>query len=108
MRRLVKLALQKPELAGFIMLLLLVIVFQVRSEGVFLSTDNLRGILGLLPETALVAVGVTLLMICGEFDLSVGSVFALMPMTMAVLFVGGVPFWGAMFAGWPSVHWWGS
>lgn len=99
MRRLVKLALQKPELAGFLLLLTLVILFQVRSEGVFLSTNNMRGILGLLPETALVAVGVTLLMICGEFDLSVGSVFALMPMTMAVLFVGGWPFWAAMAVG---------
>ena len=39
----------------------------------------------------LVAIGVTLLMICGEFDLSVGSVFALMPMTMAVLMTHGVP-----------------
>ena len=28
-------------------------------------------------------------MICGEFDLSVGSVFALMPMTMAVYAGGG-------------------
>jgi simple sugar transport system permease protein len=99
MRRLVKLALEKPELAGLILLLVLVALFQVRSDGVFLGRENLRGILGLLPETALVAVGVTLLMICGEFDLSVGSVFALMPMTMAVLFVGGVPFWPAMLAG---------
>jgi len=99
MRRLVKIALQKPELAGFILLLILVIVFQVRSEGFFLSTNNLRGILGLLPETALVALGVTLLMICGEFDLSVGSVFALMPMTMAVMFVAGWPFWVAVAAG---------
>jgi simple sugar transport system permease protein len=78
--------------------LVLVILFQVRSDGVFLSANNIRGILGLLPETALVAVGVTLLMICGEFDLSVGSVFALMPMSLAVLFVSGVPFWPAMFA----------
>lgn len=99
MRRLVKLALQKPELAGFMLLLLLVFVFQVRTEGLFLSTNNLRGIMGFLPETALVALGVTLLMICGEFDLSVGSTFALMPMTMAVLFVGGTPFWLAMLAG---------
>ena len=93
MRRLFKLSLQKPELASALLLLLLVIVFQVRSDSVFLSANNIRGILGILPETALVAVGVTLLMICGEFDLSVGSVFALMPMTMAVLVVGGWPFW---------------
>jgi simple sugar transport system permease protein len=99
MRRLFKLSLQKPELASTILLLLLIILFQIRSDGVFLSVNNLRGILGLLPETALVAVGVTLLMICGEFDLSVGSVFALMPMTMAVLVVGGWPFWLAVLAG---------
>lgn len=99
MRRLFKLSLQKPELAGALLLLVLVIVFQVRSDYVFLSVNNIRGILGLLPETALVALGVTLLMICGEFDLSVGSVFALMPMTMAVLVVGGWPFWLAVGAG---------
>ena len=99
MRRLFKLALQKPELASTILLLLLVILFEIRSSGVFLTFDNIRGVLGLLPETALVAVGVTLLMICGEFDLSVGSVFALMPMTMAVLVVGGWPFWIAIIAG---------
>ncbi|MCX7301400.1 MAG: ABC transporter permease [Rhodobacterales bacterium] len=96
MRRLFKLALQKPELAGVLLMMVLVIFFQIRSDYVFLSTNNIRGILGILPETALVAVGVTLLMICGEFDLSVGSVFALMPMTMAVLVVAGVPFWLAI------------
>jgi simple sugar transport system permease protein len=99
MRRLFKLSLQKPELASALLLLLLVIVFQIRSDSVFLSANNIRGILGILPETALVAVGVTLLMICGEFDLSVGSVFALMPMTMAVMVVGGWPFWVAVLAG---------
>ena len=99
MRRLVKLALQKPELASAMLLLLLVVLFQIRSEGIFLSINNVRGVLGLLPETALVAVGVTLLMISGEFDLSVGSVFALMPMTMAVLVVAGWPFWAAVTVG---------
>ena len=76
-----RLALQKPELAASLLLLLLVLMFQIRSEGFFLGYANLRGMLGFLPEMALVAVGVTLLMICGEFDLSVGSVFALTPMT---------------------------
>ena len=95
MRRILKLSLQKPEMAASLLLLLLVIFFQIRSDMVFLSYDNLRGMLGYLPEVGLVAVGVTLLMICGEFDLSVGSVFALMPMTMAVMMVGGWGFWPA-------------
>ena len=97
MKRLFKLALQKPELASTLLLVLLIVFFQILSGAVFLSIDNVRGVMGLLPETALVAVGVTLLMICGEFDLSVGSVFALMPMTMAVLVVAGAPFWLAIW-----------
>jgi simple sugar transport system permease protein len=99
MRRLLKLSLQKPEMAASLLLLLLVIFFQVRSNWIFLSYDNLRGMLGFLPEVGLVAVGVTLLMICGEFDLSVGSVFALMPMTMAVMMVAGWGFWPATGVG---------
>src|SRR5215212_4744342 len=91
MKRLMKIYLEKPELAAAVFLLLLLVVF--------LGAQNLRGMLGLLPEMGLVAIGVTLLMICGEFDLSVGSVFALTPMTMAVLLAAGVPFAPAFAAG---------
>lgn len=99
MRRLIKISLQKPELAAALLLLCLVIFFQVMSQGVFLSLANMRGVLGLMPEMALVAIGVTLLMICGEFDLSVGSVFALSPMAMAILMTMGWGFWPAMLTG---------
>ena len=58
-----------------------------------------RGVLGILPEMGLVAIGVTILMICGEFDLSVGSVFALMPMSFAIMLNAGVPFVPAILLG---------
>ena len=99
MKRLFKIYLEKPELAGLVFLFILTVIFQARSGGVFLNTVNLQGILGLLPEVALVAMGVTLLMICGEFDLSVGSVFALTPMSMAVLLEAGWPFLPAISVG---------
>jgi len=99
MKRFLKIYMDKPELAAVVFLLLLLIVFQIRSDGVFLGMQNLRGMLGLLPEMGMVAIGVTLLMICGEFDLSVGSVFALTPMTMAVMLAAGVPFLPAFAAG---------
>ena len=98
-RRFLKAYLDKPELAGIVLLAALVAVFQIRSDGVFLNADNLRGILGILPEVGLVAIGVTLLMICGEFDLSVGSVFALMPMSVAIVLDAGVPFAPAVLLG---------
>lgn len=99
MKRLVKIYFEKPEFAALVFLLILVVTFQLRSDGVFLGLQNLRGMLGLLPEMGLVAIGVTLLMICGEFDLSVGSVFALAPMMMAVLLAADVPFILASGAG---------
>jgi simple sugar transport system permease protein len=99
MKRLLKVYLDKPELAGIMLLIVLAAVFQSRSNGIFLSSENLRGVLGLLPEMGLVAIGVTILMICGEFDLSVGSVFALMPMSVAILLNAGAPFPLAVLAG---------
>lgn len=99
MKRLLKVYLDKPELAGAVLLVLLLVVFQIASNGVLLSYNNLQGVFGLLPEVALVAIGVTILMIAGEFDLSVGSVFALSPMVMAVSMVAGVPFAPAMLLG---------
>jgi simple sugar transport system permease protein len=99
MRRLLKIYLEKPELAGVVLLVVLAAVFQARSHGIFLSAENWRGVLGLLPEMGLVAIGVTILMICGEFDLSVGSVFALMPMSVAIMLNHGVPFVPAVLIG---------
>ena len=98
-RRLFRIYLEKPELAGVALLILFTLVFEIRSNGVFLSTENLRGILGLLPEVGLVSIGVTVLMICGEFDLSVGSMFALMPVSVALMTNAGVPFVPGMLLG---------
>jgi simple sugar transport system permease protein len=99
MKRLLKIILDKPELAGIVLLAILIVAFQIRSNGVLLNYENLRGVLGLLPEVGLVAIGVTILMIAGEFDISVGSTFALSPMVMAISMVAGVPFLPALIFG---------
>jgi len=99
MKSLAKLYMERTELAGLVLLIVLAATFQILSDGNFLSYANLRNIASVFPEVALMAIGVTLLMICGEFDLSVGSVFALMPMTMAVSMTSGAPFGLAMVLG---------
>jgi simple sugar transport system permease protein len=98
-RNLFRIYLEKPELAGVALLVLLAALFDARSGGAFLSGDNLRGILGLLPEVGLVSIGVTILMICGEFDLSVGSTFALTPMATSLLIIAGAPLLVAILLG---------
>jgi simple sugar transport system permease protein len=99
MKRAFKIYLEKPELAGVLLLIVLGAFFEYRSNGIFLSFQNIRGVLGLLPEVGAVTIGFAMLMICGEFDLSVGSVFALMPMCIALMLNAGVPFLPAFLAG---------
>jgi ribose/xylose/arabinose/galactoside ABC-type transport system permease subunit len=99
LRNLFRIYLEKPELAGVALLILLGVLFEARSGGAFLSPDNLRGMLGLLPEVGLVSIGVTILMICGEFDLSVGSTFALTPMATSLLIIAGAPTFVAILLG---------
>ena len=99
MRNLFRIYLEKPELAGLALLILLAFVFDARSGGAFLSPDNLRGMMGLLPEVGLVSIGVAILMICGEFDLSVGSTFALTPMVTSLLIIADVPAFLAVVLG---------
>jgi simple sugar transport system permease protein len=98
-KNLFRIYMEKPELAGVALLIVLAAVFEARSDGAFLSADNLRGILGLLPEVGLVSIGVTILMIGGEFDLSVGSTFALTPMATSLLIIAGVPAFFAVLLG---------
>lgn len=51
----------------------------------FASRENVFVMLKTMPELGLIAIGMTMLIISGEFDLSVGSTFALAPFIMAFL-----------------------
>ncbi|MEM1875116.1 MAG: ABC transporter permease, partial [Candidatus Hadarchaeales archaeon] len=57
----------------------------------FLTLESLAGIVTVASELGIVACGVTILMIGGEFDLSVGSVFGFSAMVFASLSNVGVP-----------------
>ena len=63
----------------------------VPDQFVFLSPSNLTLLLRAIPSYGIVALGVGLLMITGEFDLSVGAVFVVAPFAMAFAYSQGVP-----------------
>jgi ribose/xylose/arabinose/galactoside ABC-type transport system permease subunit len=88
----------KPEASAFLMLIAMTFVFSLLSP-TFLTLGNFQIVLQPIPEIALVAIGVTILMISGEFDLSVGSVFALSPMVMVLLMAAGFPLPVSMIGG---------
>jgi len=99
MRKIAKALLSRPEISALVMLIVVVAGFQILAP-TFLSMGNLKVILGIAPELGLAALGVAILMISGEFDLSVGSVFALTPMLIVVLIgKAGIGPWPAMAIG---------
>ena len=64
---------------------ILFVVFSVLSNGTFDSLENWGGITSTAAELGIVTIGVALLMICGEFDLSVGANFSFAALVMATL-----------------------
>jgi ribose/xylose/arabinose/galactoside ABC-type transport system permease subunit len=98
MRSVLKNLMMRPEVSALAMLLVMTAVFAFASDH-FLTLNNFMIVLQPMPEVALLAIGVTVLMIAGEFDLSVGSVFALSPMVMVMALAEGVPVSLAIAAG---------
>jgi simple sugar transport system permease protein len=80
-----------PEITGAAIMIIVFIGFAITAPA-FMTARNLQNILIILPELGLVTLGLAVLIIVGEFDLSVGSTFALSPMIVILLFVAGVPF----------------
>jgi len=64
-----------PEVVSFVSLLALFIFFSI-AAGNFLTPMSIANILTFASITGIVVIGVSILMIAGEFDLSVGSNFA--------------------------------
>jgi len=65
-----------PEFGVMIAFLVLFIIFSLLSSK-FFTLHNLTGILTIVSELGIMTIGIAFLMIAGEFDLSVSSVYAL-------------------------------
>ena len=77
--------------------LLVVVLFFTAQTGNFWSPQTMTAITTVASTIAIVSVGVTMLMVSGEFDLSVGQNFAFTPIIWAILFVSnGVNEWLAL------------
>ena len=79
----------RPEFGPFVLLVVEIVVFATFSTA-FLSTGNVSNLLAFTPELGMIALGMTVLMTSGEFDLSVGSTFGFAPIVMWTLYNAGV------------------
>jgi simple sugar transport system permease protein len=73
------------ELGPLVGCLLLLGAFEVASKGAFFSQLQITNVATVAAALSMVGTGATLLLIAGEFDLSVGTTFATVPVTWAIL-----------------------
>ena len=91
------------------MLIVMVVIFELVpriTEGqswAFVNSGNFQNLLSVLPELGLMAIGVTMLLIAGEFDLSVGSVSAFTPVLAFELMNNGNHFLNFGLAAWSAI-----
>lgn len=86
-RGLTRRILSRPELGAVIGTVLVWIVFAIYAGPVFIGLDGLRNYTAVAADIGTLTVAVALLMIAGEFDLSVGSLIASTGMITALLTV---------------------
>lgn len=76
--------LTRPAILPLCLLAITTVVFWSANPA-FITPLNISGMLAYAPELGLVALGMTLLLTAGQFDLSVGSVFGAVPLLMFAL-----------------------
>src|ERR1700752_3412617 len=81
---------QASALGAAIAAAITVVVFAIIAPN-FLSPRSLSAVLAIAAEAGIVAFGITILMIAGEFDLSVGSVLGLCALSVPLMMSVGVP-----------------
>lgn len=84
------------ELGPLTLLFILSVVFYLANPA-FLSIMNISNMLAFIPEIGIIALGMTMLLTGGEFDLSVGSVFGSIPVLMFIFYNEGFLSIGASF-----------
>lgn len=84
-----------PEAVALISFILLFIFFVINAPN-FLTPLSIGNILTFGSITGIVTIGVSMLMVSGEFDLSVGSNFALASYVVALSLIAGISIWIAI------------
>jgi len=77
-------SLRIKEFGAIVGVAIFLVMFSLLSNR-FLTAENLFNTLTMAAELGIISIGVAMLIISGEFDLSVGSVFAVAPMVFATM-----------------------
>ena len=84
--------LRRPEVGAFFVMIAVIAAIAIASNGVALNPLGLKNNLSIISQFGIIATGACLLMIAGEFDLSIGSMIGFAGMAMAMMLKWGLPF----------------
>ncbi|MEM9436012.1 MAG: ABC transporter permease [Pseudomonadota bacterium] len=83
---------RRPEIGAFIVMLIIVVALAIASDMKAFNALGLKNNIKIIAQYGIIAIGASLLMIAGEFDLSIGSMIGFAGMSMALMLKWGLPF----------------
>ncbi|SMX25032.1 ABC transporter permease [Boseongicola aestuarii] len=84
--------LRRPEIGSFAVMLVIIVALAIASEGKSFNALGLKNNIAIIAQYGIIATGAAVLMIAGEFDLSIGSMIGFAGMSMAMMLKWGLPF----------------
>ena len=83
---------RRPEIGAFVVMLIIIVALAMASDGKSFNALCLKNNVAIIAQLGIIATGAALLMIAGEFDLSIGPMIAFAGMSIAVMLKWGLPF----------------
>lgn len=83
---------RRPEIGAFIVMIVIIVALAIASEMKAFNALGLKNNIKIIAQYGIIATGAAVLMIAGEFDLSIGSMIGFAGMSMALMLKWGLPF----------------
>lgn len=83
---------RRPEIGAFVVMIVIIVALGIASEMKAFNALGLKNNIKIISQYGIIAIGAALLMIAGEFDLSIGSMIGFAGMSMALMLKWGLPF----------------
>ena len=83
---------RRPEMGAFVVMIVIIFALFWASEGKAFNALGLKNNIKIIAQYGIIATGAAMLMIAGEFDLSIGSMIGFAGMAMAMMLKWGLPF----------------
>ena len=83
---------RRPEAGSFLVMVAVIVGIAIASNGNAFNALGLKNNMSIIAQFGIIATGASLLMIAGDFDLSIGSMIGFAGMSMAMMMKYGLPF----------------